>query len=132
MVSNSRLSSRAPQITQDIDADFATFDALERPLKKMLWEFIGPFSATDTRRYTMMYGMQNTIKALGVEESNEIVRFACQYEKQTGSPYPFVAAQVTIQRYGFGLYRKPVVDTSMKVPDVKRRRVWHRLHRKNH
>lgn len=123
MQTNSTLSRNQPKANVTIDADFVCFDELQMPLKRALWEMAQRMETPIVAQRSLTYGMYATLQQLQEQERREIMRFADQYKRQTGQQYPFLAANATIQRYGFGKKTTPVPETDMHVPNVPRRRL---------
>jgi hypothetical protein len=119
MQTNSTLSRGQQKVATTVDEDFAWFDELDRPLKVALWEYAQRMDSRAVSLMSAARGVSETLYQLMQQERREIMRFASQYRSLTTQVYPFVAAQATIQRYGFGRYR-PQREISMRVPDAPR------------
>lgn len=89
--------------------ELAAFDALPKPLRWMLNENATKLSAVRVQKFVDNIASQAgdvteavlyTMRRLPEIERNEILVTAGRYRSETLQDYPFIAAGVTVQRYG--------------------------------
>lgn len=90
---------------EDPAVDLARLDRMPRELR---WAFQDSATKLSTKAFEAHlqwsvqngYGHTRTLRKLREIETNEVAVFAGEYRAQCGTPYPHVAAGVSIQRYG--------------------------------
>jgi hypothetical protein len=109
---NSQTSSYSTTVAasglQAVIDDLEACDKLPQPLRRVLHALATSFSGMDTLKYSKQYQVQQVANEILAVERREIFRFGeFDYKKETGSEYPFIAARISVQRYGSGVYRPP-------------------------
>lgn len=133
---NSTSTGESPTM-EDPDVDMERVDLLPAPLRRQLWVMSTKVSAKwmedQLGRAVRVMPRGDAISSVGrkaaMTETFEIGVFAGEYRAQCGTPYPHVAADASIQRYGvMGPSKHPPRNYGKSVLPQRRGRRRRRVH----